>query len=177
LEGIYKTATYFVEGDRLATEYGGIVDVTWTRKRLRKEGVPLSEIGRRLGFSKNAVIGMPWEPQFGASSETEFAIGNSRKVWRRGSLTCRAVAHGSLAATLFWTLPVQAADDVTDLLVQVKKQLEQSQRQMEQSKRQLEQSQRDITALKQQVEVLTKRVAQTPRAPAAAVAPAPDAKE
>ena len=36
------------------------------------------------------------------------------------------VAHGSLAATLFWTLPVQAADDVTDLLVQVKKQLEQS---------------------------------------------------
>jgi hypothetical protein len=87
------------------------------------------------------------------------------------------VAHGSLAATLFWTLPVQAADEVTDLLVQVKKQLEQSQLQMEQSKRQLEQSQKEITALKQQVEVLTKRVAQTPRAPAAVVVPAPDAKE
>ena len=109
------------------------MDVTWTRKRLQKEGTPSTEIGRRLGFTKNAVIGMPGEPQFGASSDSEFAIGNSRKVRRRGSLRCRAVAYGSLAATLFWILPVQAADDVTDLLVQVKKQLEQSQRQMEQS--------------------------------------------
>src|SRR6266403_707428 len=112
---------------------------------------------------------MPGELQSRAFSDTEFAIGNSRKVRRRGSLACRAVAYGGLAATLFWTLPVQAADDVTELLVQVKKQLEQSQRQMEQSKRQLEQSQKEITALKQQVEVLTKRVAQTPRAPAAVV--------
>ena len=80
------------------------MDVTWTRKRLRKEGIPPAEIGRRLGFSKNAVIGMPGEPQFGASSDTEFAIGNSRKVRRRGSLTCRAIAHGSLAATLFLDL-------------------------------------------------------------------------
>jgi hypothetical protein len=131
------------------------VDVTWTRKRPRNEGAPLIEIGRRLGFSKNAVMGMPGEPQFGASSDTEFAIGNSRKVRRRGSLACRAVGYGSLSAILFWTLPVQAADDVTDLLVQVKKQLEQSQLQMEQSKRQLEQSQKEITALKQQVEILT----------------------
>ncbi|HEY1431072.1 MAG TPA: hypothetical protein VGF39_05515, partial [Stellaceae bacterium] len=66
LAGIYKAATYFVEGDSLDTEYGGIVDVTWTRKRLRKGGPPLTEIGRRLGFSKNAVIGMPGEPQVGA---------------------------------------------------------------------------------------------------------------
>ena len=50
---------------------------------LRKEGPRPTEIGRRLGFSKNAVIGMPGEPQFGASSDTEFAIGNSRKVRRR----------------------------------------------------------------------------------------------
>ena len=35
-------------------------------------------------------------------------------------------------ATLLWVIPVHAADDVTELLVQVKKQLEQSQRQMEQ---------------------------------------------
>jgi putative Ca2+/H+ antiporter (TMEM165/GDT1 family) len=53
-----------------------------------------------------------------------------------------AVAHGSVAATLLWAIPVHAADDVTALLVQVKQQLEQSQRQMEQSHRQLEQSQR-----------------------------------
>jgi hypothetical protein len=73
---------------------------------------------------------------------------------------------------------------VTELLVQVKKQLEQSQhqmeqshRQMEQSQRQLEQSQREVKALKQQVEVLTKRVEQTPVAPARGVAPAPDAKD
>jgi hypothetical protein len=162
----------------------GGVDVTWTRKRLRKEGPPLTETGRRLGFSKNTVVGMPGEPPFGASSDTEFAIGNSRKVRRRGGLICRAVAHGILAATLFWTLPVQPADDVTDLLVQVKKQLEQSQRQMEQSKRQLEQSkrqleqsQKEITALKQQVEVLTKRVEQTPVAPAPGMVPVPDAKD
>ena len=32
-----------------------------------------------------------------------------------------------LAATLLWTLPAQAADDVTELLVQLGKQLEQSQ--------------------------------------------------
>jgi hypothetical protein len=147
------------------------LDVTWTRKRPLNEGTPLAKISRPLGFSKNAV-GMPGEPQFGASSDTEIAIGNSRKVRRRGSLACRAVGYGSVAAALFCTLPVQAADEVTDLLVQVKKQLEQSQRQMEQSKRQLEQSQKEITALKQQVEVLTKRVAQTPRAPAAVVVPA-----
>src|SRR5260370_42555811 len=48
-------------------------------------------------------------------------------------------AHGGLAATLFWTLPVQAADDVTELLVQVEEQLEQRQRQMEQSKPPVEQ--------------------------------------
>jgi hypothetical protein len=61
------------------------VDVTWTRKRPRKEETPTAEIGRQLGFSKNAVIGLPGEPQFGASSGTEFAIGKSRKVRRRGS--------------------------------------------------------------------------------------------
>jgi hypothetical protein len=73
---------------------------------------------------------------------------------------------------------------VTELLVQVKKQLEQSQhqmeqshRQLEQSQRQLEQSQREVKALKQQVEVLTKRVEQTPVAAARGVAPAPDAKD
>ena len=81
------------------------MDVTWTRKRLRKEGTPSTEIGRRLGFSKNSVIGMPGEPQFGASSDSEFTIGNSRKVRRRGSLTCRVAAHGSLAAILFGPCP------------------------------------------------------------------------
>ena len=87
-------------------------------------------------------------------------------------------------ATLLWVIPVHAADDVTELLVQVKKKLEQSQRQMEQShrqleqsQRQLEQSQREVKALKQQVEVLTKRVEQTLVAPARDVAPAPDAKD
>ena len=87
-------------------------------------------------------------------------------------------------ATLLWVIPVHAADDVTELLVQVKKKLEQSQRQMEQShrqleqsQRQLEQSQREVKALKQQVEVLTKRVEQTPVAAARGVAPAPDAKD
>jgi len=87
-------------------------------------------------------------------------------------------------ATLLWVIPVHAADDVTELLVQVKKKLEQSQRQMEQShrqleqsQRQLEQSQREVKALKQQVEVLTKRVEQTPVAAAQAMAPAPDAKD
>jgi hypothetical protein len=64
-------------------------------------------------------------------STAEFAIGNSSKVRTRRSLVCRAVAHGSVAATLLWALPVHAADDVTELLVQVKKQLEQSQRQMD----------------------------------------------
>ena len=105
------------------------------------------------------------------------------KVRSRGSLVCRAVAHGSVAATLIWALPVHAADDVTELLVQVKKQLEQSQhqmeqshRQLEQSQRQLEQSQREVKALKQQVEVLTKRVEQTPAAPAPGAVPASDAK-
>src|SRR5215470_17220004 len=115
--------------------------------------------------------------------DPEFAIGNGSKVRTRGSLVCRAVAHGSVAATLLWALPVHAADDVTELLVQVKKQLEQSQhqmeqshRQLEQSQRQLEQSQREVKALKQQVEVLTKRVEQTPAAPAPGAVPAPDAK-
>ena len=112
------------------------------------------------------------------------AIGNGSKVRPRGSLVCCAVAHGSVAATLLWAIPVHAADDVTELLVQVKKQLEQSQhqmeqshRQLEQSQRQLEQSQREVKALKQQVEVLTKRVEQTLVAPARDVAPAPDAKD
>src|SRR6516225_911382 len=90
------------------------------------------------------------------------AIGNGSKVRPRGSLVCCAVAHGSVAATLLWAIPVHATDDVTSLLGQVKKQLEQSQRQMEQSQRQLEQSQKEIKALKRQVEVLTKRVEQTP---------------
>ncbi|HEY2533683.1 MAG TPA: hypothetical protein VGJ20_38125 [Xanthobacteraceae bacterium] len=78
---------------------------------------------------------------------------------------------------------MHAADDVTSLLVQVKKQLEQSQHQMEQSQRQLAQSQRqlaqsqkEIKALKQQVEVLTKRVERTPVAPAPGEVRAPDAK-
>jgi hypothetical protein len=121
LAGIYKGSTNFVERDRLDTEQGGIVDVTWTRKRveqlggLQEEPPPPTEIGRRSGFSKNAVIGMPGEPQFGVSSDTEFVIGNSRKVRRRGSLACRAIGYGSLSAILFWTLPVQAANDVTDL--------------------------------------------------------------
>ena len=83
------------------------MDVTWTRKRLeelvglRKEGRPPTEIGRGLGFSKNGVIGMPGELQSRAFSDTEFAIGNSRKVRRRGSLLCRAVAHGSLPQPFF----------------------------------------------------------------------------
>src|SRR5215469_12363278 len=130
-------------------------------------------------------------------STPESAIGNGSKVRTQGSLVCRAVAHGSVAATLLWAIPVHAADDVTELLVQVKKQLEQSQRQMEQShrqleqsqrqmeqshrqleqsQRQLEQSQRGVKALKQQVEVLTKRIEQTPAAPAPGAVPAPDAK-
>jgi len=104
------------------------------------------------------------------------AIGNGSKVRPRGSLVCCAVAHGSVAATLLWAIPVHATDDVTSLLGQVKKQLEQSQRQMEQSQRQLEQSQKEIKALKRQVEVLTKRVEQTPAAPAPGAVPAPDAK-
>src|SRR6516164_1203054 len=104
------------------------------------------------------------------------AIGNGSKVWTRGSLVCRAVAHGSVAATLLWALPVHAADEVTSLLGQVKKQLEQSQRQVEQSQRQLEKSQKEIKALKQQVEILTKRVEQTPVLPAPGAVPAPDAK-
>ena len=103
-------------------------------------------------------------------STPEFAIADRSKMWTRGSLVCRAAAHGSVAATLLWALPVRAADDVTELLVQVKKQLEQSQRQ-------LEQSQREVKALKQQVELLTKRVEQTPVAAAPGVAPAPDAKD
>src|SRR5215468_6139807 len=117
-------------------------------------------------------------------STPESAIGNASKVRTQGSLVCRAVAHGSVAATLLWAIPVHAADDVTELLVQVKKQLEESQRQMEQShrqleqsQRQLEQSQREVKALKQQVEVLTKRIEQTPVAPARGVVPAPDAKD
>jgi len=125
------------------------------------------------GFSPSLARGRP-----------ETAIGNGSKVRTRGSFVCRAVAHGSVAATLLWAIPVHAADDVTELLVQVKKQLEQSQRQMEQShrqleqsQRQLEQSQREVKALKQQVEVLTKRVEQTPVAAAQAMAPAPDAKD
>ena len=104
------------------------------------------------------------------------AIGNGSKVWTRGSLVCRAVAYGSVAATLLWALPVHAADEVTSLLGQVKKQLEQSQRQVEQSQRQLEKSQKEIKALKQQVEILTKRVEQTPVLPAPGAVPAPDAK-
>ena len=169
------------------------MQVTWTRKRvdrlvgLRKEDPPPTEIVRPLGCIRNVVASMPGDPQFKAYSDpelTEFATGNNRKVRRRGSPLCRAVAHGSLAATLLWALPAQAADDVTELLVQVKKQLEQSQRQMEQSQRQLEQnqrqleqSQREVKALKQQVEVLTKRVEQTPVAAARSVVPAPDAKD
>jgi len=162
------------------------MQVTWALKRvdqlvgLREEEPPPTEIVRPLGRTRNGVISMPGEPRFRAYPDpelTEFVIGNGRQVRRWGNLVCRAAAHGSLFATFLWALPVQAADDVTDLLVQVKKQLEQSQRQMEQSKRQLEQSQKEITALKQQVDVLTKRVAQTPRAPAAVVVPAPDAKE
>src|SRR5215472_4323870 len=105
-----------------------------------------------------------------AQGGPEFAIGNRSKVRTRGSLVCHAVAHRSVAATLLWALPVHAADDVTGLLVQVKKQLEQSQRQLEQSRR-------EVKALKQQVEVLTKRVEQTPVAPARGAAPAPDAKD
>src|SRR6201984_2211273 len=117
-----------------------------------------------------------------ARGDSEFAIGNGSKVRTRGSPVCRAVAHGSVAVTLLWALPVHATDDVTELLGQVKKQLEQSQhqmeqshRQLEQSQRQLEQSQREVKALKQQVEVLTKRVEQTPAAPPPGAAPAPDA--
>jgi septal ring factor EnvC (AmiA/AmiB activator) len=109
---------------------------------------------------------------------------NGSKVRTRGSLVCRAVTHGSAAAILLWAIPAHAADDGTELLVEVKKQLEQSQRQMEQghrqleqSQRQLEQSQREVKALKRQVEVLTKRVEQTSVAPARGVAPAPDAKD
>jgi hypothetical protein len=122
------------------------MDVNWARKRveqlvgLREKAPPPTEIGRRLSFTRNAVIGTQGEPQFRASFDPEFAIGNGSKVRTRGSLVCRVVAHGSVAATLLWTLPVHSADDVTELLVQVKKQLEQSQRQMEQSHRQLEQS-------------------------------------
>jgi hypothetical protein len=183
------------------------MQATWARKRgdrlvgLREEDPSPTEIVRPLGRTENVVASMPGEPQFKAYPDpelTEFAIGNNRKVRRRGSLLCRAVAHGSLAATLLWALPVQAADDVTDLLVQVKKQLEQSQRQMEQShrqmeqsqrqmeqsqrqmeqsQRQLEQSQREVKALKRQVELLTKRVDRTPVVPARGVAPAPDAKD
>ena len=116
----------------------------------------------------------PRTQQFRAYSHNEFAIRNGRKVRRSGGVVSHAVAYGSLATALLWTPPVQAADDVTSLLVQVKKQLEQSQRQMEQSQRQLQQSQKEIKALKQQVEVLTKRVEQTPVMPAPGV-PAPDA--
>ena len=46
------------------TEYGGEMDVvTWTPERVEQltqlfeEGLPTAEIGRRLGLTKNAVIG------------------------------------------------------------------------------------------------------------------------
>src|SRR5215467_8011244 len=137
-----------------------------------------------MSFASNAVIGTTGEPQLRASFDPELAIDNGSKMRTPGSLACRAIAHGSVAATLLWAIPVHAADDVTELLVQVKKQLEESQRQMEQShrqleqsQRQLEQSQREVKALKQQVEVLTKRIEQTPVAPARGVVPAPDAKD
>ena len=42
-----------------------------------------------------------------------------------------------MAASLQPSLPVHTADDVTESLVQVKKQLEQSERQLEQSQREV----------------------------------------
>ena len=70
------------------------MDVTWTRKRvkqlvgLRKERPPPTKIGRL--FTKNAVIGMPGEPQFGASSDGEPTIGNIREVraTRKSRMSC-----------------------------------------------------------------------------------------
>src|ERR1700676_5025901 len=74
---------------------------------------------------------------------------------RRRDAVFRTAAQGSVAVSLLWAVPAQAADRVEALLLQLRQQLEQDQRQ--------------IQGLTRQVDELSKRVAQTPVIPAPGV--------
>ena len=80
---------------------------------------------------------------------------------RQRSTVFRTAAYGGIAVSLLWAAPARAADSVEVLLRQLRQQLDQDQRQ--------------IQALRRQVDTLSKRVEQTPVAPAPGV-PDPEAR-
>src|SRR5437879_6288046 len=76
---------------------------------------------------------------------------------RRRTATFRNLAKGTVAATLLWALPAQAAEKISTVLQQMRDQLEEDQRQ--------------INALRRQLEGFQKRLDQTVVTPPPGVPP------